>query len=383
MDQSQTTPVSQISFSFRRDDLQFEQPAGTSRGVLTSKPTWFLKIDAAESRGLGEVSLIPGLSLDNENRVEGELHKIKARLRENKAAAQLQGLIRGERHNQESINYPQRLLRIAHLLDSWKISTESTFPAIRFGMEMCLLELLSARTDTWFDTDFCAGKQKIPINGLIWMGDEIFMQEQIEVKLAEGFNCLKLKIGAIDFNQECTLLEHIRKNFTPQELELRVDANGAFSPAQAPQRLKTLSQFGLHSIEQPIRQGQWQEMSVLCKEPALDIALDEELIDVHGNIRKTMLETILPQYIILKPSLLGGFHKAGEWLNIAQELKIQGWVTSALESNLGLQAIAQWTSLYNFTMPQGLGTGKLFTNNLPSNLEIDQGFLTTNLSLRC
>jgi len=374
MSHNQTSLVPPISLSYTRNDLHFKRPAGTSRGVLTSKPTWYLKITAGNSTGRGEISLIPGLSLDDENQIEKQLEKIKLQLSNIQTIQQIQRLIKEKAHVEN------RLLRIAGLLDNLEVSTDNKFPAVRFGMEMSLLELVSDQHGVWFDSDFHTGKKKIPINGLIWMGDEAYMQEQIEIKLAEGFSCLKLKIGAIDFKQECKLLEQVRHKFPPQKLQIRVDANGAFTPSEAPQVLTTLSQFGLHSIEQPIRQGQWQEMATLCQDPPLDIALDEELIDVQGDMRHTMLETIKPQYIILKPSLLGGFYNAGHWLKIAEKLKIKGWVTSALESNLGLEAIAQWTSLYDFTMPQGLGTGKLFTNNLPSNLKIECGFLRTILS---
>lgn len=207
------------------------------------------------------------------------------------------------------------------------------------------------------------------------MGDEAFMQEQIEAKLAEGYGCLKMKIGAIDFEAECKLLEGIRKSFDPERLELRVDANGAFSLKEAEEKLKILSQFELHSIEQPIKQGHWEEMAMLCNDPPLSIALDEELIGVRESEQLELLDSIKPQYIILKPSLVGGFHFAGKWLENGAEKGVDGWVTSALESNLGLNAIAQWTALYNFTMPQGLGTGALFTNNLPSDLSIEKGYL--------
>ena len=364
-----------LYFLCKRHDLILKRPAGTSRGVLTSKPTWFLELKLGEVRGRGEVSLIPGLSIDPENEVESELARIDTLIKEVSVKNQILGFVDHAKKCIGLADYKERLADIAFLLDSMAISTDGKFPAIRFAMEMVFLEILSAKDGVWFDSDFIAGRQQIPINGLIWMGDEAYMQEQIETKLADGYGCLKMKIGAIDFVTECKLLEGIRKNFDRKNLELRVDANGAFSLEDAQEKLKILSQFDLHSIEQPIKQGQWQEMAKLCADTPLPVALDEELIAVGETDQQPLLEVINPQYIILKPSLVGGFHFAGKWLENAERMGILGWVTSALESNLGLNAIAQWTALYDFSMPQGLGTGALFTNNLPSDLYIEKGYL--------
>jgi L-alanine-DL-glutamate epimerase-like enolase superfamily enzyme len=214
---------------------------------------------------------------------------------------------------------------------------------------------------------------------LIWMGDRDFMKKQIEDKISQGFSCIKMKIGAIDFNEELRLLKFIRDEFSEKDIELRVDANGAFSPENALQKLEQLAKFNLHSIEQPIKQGQWKEMARLCSVTPLPIALDEELIGVFSfDDKKKLIETIQPQYIILKPSLVGGFSGSKEWIDISDTNNIGWWVTSALESNIGLNAIAQWTYTLNSSMPQGLGTGGLFTNNYESPLEVRKGALLYN-----
>lgn len=367
-----------MKLSFRRNDLIFKRPAGTSRGILTKKPTWFVALHHLRLKGIGEVSLIPGLSIDDEQAIDGELALLQAQFEKSDVEGRFEKLIDGQGINCSLSGYKNLLADIASFLDALQVSADGRFrrfPAIRFALEMALLDLLAGGKETWFTSDFLVGSQKIPVNGLIWMGDEAFMQEQIEAKLDEGYRCLKLKIGAIDFSTECRLLENIRCHFAPEALELRVDANGAFSPEQALDKLHVLSQFALHSIEQPIRQGQWTEMASLCKTSPLPIALDEELIGVADDDRDALLAAINPQYIILKPSLLGGFHNAGKWIDAAESAGVGAWVTSALESNIGLNAIAQWTALYKFSLPQGLGTGALFTNNVPSRLLVEKGFL--------
>lgn len=365
-----------MDFSFTRNDLIFKRPAGTSRGVLTQKPTWFIELVFAGQRGRGEVSLIPGLSIDDENLVEAELEKIAAGVKSPIAFSLFMEFFGDMVIDASLAAYRKKLGRISELLDTFLVSIDGRFPAIRFAMEMALLDLLGGASTAFFQSGFLTGEVKIPINGLIWMGDPDYMTEQIETKLEEGYSCLKLKIGAIDFKSECKILKSIRKRFSAKDLELRVDANGAFSPSNVDKRLKRLSDFELHSIEQPIRQGQWAEMARICKDSPLPIALDEELIGVAPENREALLDEIQPQYIILKPSLLGGFHHADAWIQLADERGIGNWSTSALESNLGLSAIAQWAALYDVTMPQGLGTGKLFTNNLPSPLFIENGYLT-------
>ncbi|MBT6082466.1 MAG: o-succinylbenzoate synthase, partial [Polaribacter sp.] len=256
------------------------------------------------------------------------------------------------------------------------LSKTNDFPSIQIGIEQAFLSLHSSSPFKLFVSDFTESNKAIAINGLIWMGDRQFMKDQIKEKIAQGFQCLKMKIGAIDFKSEIELLASIRKEFSIKDIELRVDANGAFKSSEALEKLKILSSYNLHSIEQPIKQGQFQEMALLCEQSPLPIALDEELIGVFDvTKKKELLHIINPQYIILKPSLVGGFKGSFEWLDIANEFDIGWWVTSALESNIGLNAIAQWTATLKSSMPQGLGTGSLFTNNFDSPLEVNNGGL--------
>ncbi len=334
-----------LKASYQHHPLIFKKAAGTSRGILHQKDSWFIYLtdsDDPDRYGIGEVSIIPGLSIDPMEAVESELKLICQQI--NSYAA-------------------------------WTKQRGNLFPAIRFGLEMALSDLYSGGNRVFSNTDFTAGKAGISINGLIWMEDFAGMQKQIEEKIAAGFSCLKLKIGAIDFEQELRLLKSIRAHFTPNQIELRVDANGAFSPAEAPEKLKKLSEFAIHSIEQPIRQGQARAMAALCKTSPVPIALDEELIGVYGTNKVQLLEEIMPQYLILKPSLLGGLAMAEEWIELSAKNNIAWWATSALESNIGLNCIAQWVFLQSSTMPQGLGTGQLYTNNIESPLKIAEGKL--------
>ena len=250
------------------------------------------------------------------------------------------------------------------------------FPSIQFGLEQAILSLKANNNYDMFPSDFSKGKDSIPINGLIWMGDKQFMQEQIANKLEDGFSTLKMKIGAIDFNTELGILEGIRKHYSSSELELRVDANGAFTKEDALTKLEQLAAFGIHSIEQPVKAGQWELMTDLCKASPIPIALDEELIGIlHTEEKRAMLKKIQPQFIILKPSLIGGFFGSKEWISLAEEFGIGWWITSALESNIGLNAIAQFCYTLNNDMPQGLGTGSLFDNNIDSPLYVSKGAL--------
>ena len=253
------------------------------------------------------------------------------------------------------------------------------FPSIQIGLEMAFKSLESKDGFNLFPSQFIQNEAPISINGLIWMGDKAFMKQQIKDKLEAGFSCIKLKIGAIDFSSEIELLKSIRQEFSVNDIELRVDANGAFSPQEALEKLKRLSQFDLHSIEQPIKQGQWNDMAKLCESTPLPIALDEELIGVFSEEKKKeMLSLINPQYIILKPTLVGGFRGSEQWIDLAEQQDVKWWVTSALESNIGLNAIAQWTYTLNSKLPQGLGTGSLFTNNFDSPLVVKNGTLQYN-----
>lgn len=334
-----------LKASYQHHPLIFRKAAGTSRGILHQKDSWFIFLtdsDDQDRYGIGEVSIIPGLSIDPLPEIESELTLLC----------------------QEISKYPD-----------WVEKRGSLFPAIRFGLETALSDFHSGSERIFRRTDFTAGKTGIAINGLIWMDDFAGMQKQIEEKIAAGFSCLKLKIGAIDFDQELRLLKSIRAHFTPEQIELRVDANGAFSAVEAPEKLKKLAEFAIHSIEQPIRQGQHKAMAALCKTSPIAIALDEELIGVHGTSKAHLLEEINPQYLILKPSLLGGLTMADEWIKLAEQHHINWWATSALESNIGLNCIAQWVFQKNPSLPQGLGTGQLYTNNIESPLKIERGKL--------
>ncbi|MDG1573070.1 o-succinylbenzoate synthase [Robiginitalea sp. M366] len=322
--------------------LSFKRPGGTSRGVLTQKETHFITLSRGEAFGIGECGLFRGLSADDRPGFEQRLAQV---CRE--AATDPESLLEG--------------------LREW--------PSIRFGLEQALRSLQAQHPMELYSSAFLSGTP-VPINGLIWMGEPAFMQSQIEARLAEGYRCLKLKIGALDFDTEFRLLQGLRQRFPEELLELRVDANGAFTPEQAPGRLEQLAALGLHSIEQPIRAGQWAAMAALCRETPLPIALDEELIGVWDLTRQeALLDEIRPQYIILKPSLVGGWAASEAWIRQAEARGIGWWVTSALESNIGLNAIAQWTATLKTDMPQGLGTGSLFTNNLDSPLRTGGGSL--------
>ena len=324
-----------------RKQLHFKQPAGTSRGVYTTRNVWYILLTDAhhpEHYGVGECAPLPALSCDDVPDYEDILQEACKRFEES-----------------ECIDY--------HALRD--------YPSILFGLETAFRHYQARSLQLWH-TPFSQGKEGIPINGLIWMGNFEEMYHRIEEKMKLGFRCIKLKIGAIDFDKELELLAHIRQHFSPEQIELRVDANGAFSPQDAPEKLKQLAEYGLHSIEQPIRAGQWQDMARLCADTPLPIALDEELIDINERAKKIeLLETIRPQYIILKPSLHGGISGSEEWIELAAERGIGSWVTSALESNIGLNAIAQWTGTLQPTLPQGLGTGLLFTDNIDFPLHIE------------
>jgi o-succinylbenzoate synthase len=335
-----------IKATYYKYILQFKTPSGTSRGILKTKETWFLYLSKEGEFGVGECGLFRGLSIDDRPDYEDKLKWVC---------------------NNIELGLDILLAKTIH------------FPSIQIGLEQAFLSLQSPSPFKLFVSNFTESNKAIDINGLIWMGDREFMNDQIKEKIAQGFRCLKMKIGAIDFATEVQLLASIRKEFSINDIELRVDANGAFKPSEALEKLKILSNYDLHSIEQPIRQGHYQEMALLCEETPLPIALDEELIGVFDVTKRTkMLQIIKPQYIILKPSLVGGFKESLEWIELAKKSGIGWWVTSALESNIGLNAIAQWTATLKSSMPQGLGTGGLFTNNFDSPLEVYKGGLYYN-----
>ena len=323
--------------------LQFKRPSGTSRGVMTEKETWFIVLEKEGKKGIGECGILRGLSIDDRPDYEEKLRWTCANI---------------------------------HLGENqlWEALIE--FPSIQFGVEMAFRSLVSESPFLLFPSDFTNGRKSIPINGLVWMGEESFMKQQIEEKLADGFRCVKLKIGAIDFDAELELLRFIRQHFTPEQVEIRVDANGAFDSHLALNKITQLSEFEIHSIEQPIQKNNTDSMADLCKTTPIPIALDEELIGVFSlQEKETLLQKIKPQYLILKPSFIGGFRGTKEWISLAEKHQIGWWITSALESNIGLNAIAQFTFLQHNLMPQGLGTGALYTNNFDCPLQVSQGQL--------
>ena len=356
--------------------LHFKQPAGTSRGVYTTRHSYYLTLTSDEMpgvEGVGECATLPDLSCDAKPEYEMTLRQVCQMV-------------------EQMGRIPYDMIR--------------AYPSITFGLETAFasffdaakkfLEIVPAEGSSsssemlkqkgvsvpagmenlvdLFDSPFGKGEEGITINGLVWMGTYEEMLARLEEKLQAGFHCVKLKIGAIDFFKELDLIKRIREVYNKEQVELRVDANGGFSPEDAMSRLEALAQYDIHSIEQPIKQHQWRKMAELCRESPLPIALDEELIGVNvRSMKEALLDTIRPQYIILKPSLHGGMYGCQEWIQLAEQRGIGSWITSALESNVGLNAIALFCArMYgpDVKMPQGLGTGQLFTDNIPMPLEI-------------
>ena len=329
--------------------LKFKRASGTSRGVLTQKETWFIILENDGKIGIGECGILRGLSIDDRPDYEEKLKWVCKNI---------------------------------HLGKQNLYNDLTEFPSIQFGVEMAFLSLESKNPFVLYPSEFTQNKKNILMNGLVWMGEASYMKEQIEQKITEGFKCIKLKIGAIDFEKELELLQFIRTHFDSKTIEIRVDANGGFTPNEALSKLNQLHKFDLHSIEQPIKQHQIAEMAQLCKQSPFPIALDEELIGVFSlDDKEQLLQKIQPQYIILKPSLVGGFQGTQEWISIAEKYNIGWWITSALESNIGLNAISQFTFTLNSPLPQGLGTGGLYTNNFDSPLEVKEGRLWYNSAL--
>lgn len=347
-----------IKFLTKALDLKFHFDAGTSRGILKNKKSYFLGITDSSNPsrwGLGEAGPLAGLSPEFQDDCSEAFEK--------------------------SVNLlPTEIPTHQNQIADWISHIPTSQPSFRFAAETAILDFLNRKDGIYFNNSFSLGETKIPINGLIWMGKSDYMREQIDAKLAQGYSCLKLKIGAIDFEAEIDLLEILRKRYDPRDLTIRVDANGAFEAKEAPKVLEKLAKFGIHSIEQPIKAGQWKEMSALCAQNIIPIALDEELIQIDNP--KELVQKIKPQYLIFKPSFLGGIHATNQWIQLANEQKIGWWITSALESNVGLQAISQFTGEFDVKIPQGLGTGQLYTNNLASGLTIDQGYINFNKNFK-
>lgn len=352
-----------LVFGYKKHVLDFKFDAGTSRGILKQKETFYISVcekSFPDTIGYGEAGPLPKLSLDDFPDFEQRLIQLISQL------------------NEQDLSLEQIALD-----DFVSLYIPAKYPSVRFAIETALLDLRNGGQRLIFPSGFTAEHKAIPINGLIWMGDREFMLEQIDQKLKDGYNCIKMKIGAIDFDQECELLGYIRGKFDSSQVTLRVDANGAFSPDDAIEKLNRLAIYDLHSIEQPIKQGQIEAMRQLCEVTPLPIALDEELIGVDDfEAKRMLLEKINPQFIILKPTLVGGLRSCDDWIALAEKMNIGWWITSALESNIGLNAIAQYTATFDPEMPQGLGTGQLYHNNIESPLRIDAGTLIYDRKLK-
>ncbi len=323
--------------------LNFITPGGTSRGVMTTKDTYFIKLwdeSNPEVYGIGECALFKGLSAEDDK------------------------------------HYEDKLRELCKNIESNKPTDLSLHSSIQFGFESAILDFANGGKRIYHPTPFTEGNYKIPINGLVWMGKKEDMLTRIDEKITAGFHTIKLKIGAMDFNQELEMIEYIRTRYSEKDLEIRLDANGGFTPENTLKRLNALSKYKIHSIEQPIKPGKWEEMAEICTKSPIPIALDEELIGItNPMIMMELLRSIRPHYIILKPSLMGGMSGSLEWLKMAAQFQIGGWITSALESNIGLNTLAQWVATLQPKIPQGLGTGLLFSNNITTPLIQKEDYL--------
>ncbi|MBL6445868.1 o-succinylbenzoate synthase [Fulvivirga sp. 29W222] len=345
-----------LKTSYQKYILNFKFDAGTSRGVLKEKETWIIKVwdtSAPEIFGFGECGPLKKLSIDDRKDLGEQIADALSRLEDRVLPSTA-----------------EEVFQVAGELAGAEL------PAVRFGLETALLDLLNGGRRVIFDNDFVRSELKIPINGLIWMGHMEAMLLQISNKVDAGFDCIKMKIGSLDFEKETDILDYVRRKYYQNNIMLRVDANGAFKVHEARHKLEVLSKYKLHSIEQPIAAGQPDEMARLCSNTPVDIALDEELIGIYGReAKRQLLEKIKPQYIILKPTLVGGIQSCMEWVEIAESMDIGWWLTSALESNIGLNAICQMSPYLKACGHQGLGTGQLYHNNIPSPLKIEGGHI--------
>ncbi len=340
-----------MEIKIQKYSLDFRFEAGTSRGVMTSKDSYFLKLfdrDDPEIFGIWECGPLVGLSPDLSGDLQSAIEHCKSDVLE---------------IHEINIDIVPDIISGKH-------------PALQFALETAILDLKNGGRRILFENDFTNSIKTIPINGLVWMGDKSLMFQRIRKKIEDGFACIKIKIGAINFEDEIELLKYIRKKYSKDQITIRLDANGAFKEEEALHILNRLSKFDIHSIEQPIMAGNWEAKEKICNQSPIPIALDEELIGiVEIDLKKQLLECIKPAFIVLKPTLLGGLQKTAEWINLAKERSIGWWITSALESNIGLNAIAQFTGKYQIELPQGLGTGQLFHNNVSSPLKIQNGYL--------
>ncbi len=326
-----------LNAAYRPYQLTFKSPVLTSRGSMSVKNGFFLEVNDEDFMAVGEVSIIEGLSLESLADAELCLDELVASI-----------------NSGVSIN-EKRLLQC---------------PSVKFAYECIQLQLKHKSSHILFESDFTLRNKPIPINGLIWMGDIDFMLSQMQEKLKAGFKCIKLKIGALPFNQEIEIISELRKQFTENEIELRLDANGAFTSADVFQKLEKLAGYHIHSLEQPVKHGQPELMSEVIKFSPIPIALDEELIYWPKDKKADLLAAVNPAYLVLKPGLLGGFSECDDWITLAESFNVYWWATSALESNIGLSAIAQWVATKPITLVQGLGTGGLYINNVSSSLRL-------------
>ncbi|MBU2018864.1 MAG: o-succinylbenzoate synthase [Bacteroidetes bacterium] len=354
-----------MKISFENKIYQFKQPSGTSRGILTEKQAWFIKIEHQNKVGVGECSIIPGLSPDFVDSAEYE--------------SRLDFAINCLEENVELVmDEPDKLLALQKVEKLWSFLLLNT--SIHFGLEMALLDWEGNGQKRFFNNGFTDGTLKIPINGLIWMGAKEFVLKQIEDKKSDGYGCMKMKVGALPKTEEIDVLTQLRKIY-PINTVLRIDANGAFDSEHALVYLNEIEHLNIHSVEQPIPAGNWKSMAILAKKSPIPIALDEELIGIVGLEKERLLKEIKPQYIILKPSLHGGIHGCREWISLAEKHNVGWWITSALESNHGLDCIAQLVAEYPVTTVHGLGTGSLYIENEPTALKVENGFIQRKLNI--
>lgn len=321
-------------------------PLGTSKGTIEARTVWYLiawNHDRPNVRGIGEAALFPGHSKEFPADVRTKLLELCA----------------------DTSNWEQRLN--GDLVD---------VPSVRFALEQCMKDLSVSGTKELFPSTFTLGQHGIPINGLVWMGDKATMHERIRQQIDAGFSTIKMKIGAIGIEDELALLKSVRDEFGAKEITLRVDANGAFNNRNAMDVLQRLADLQVHSIEQPVPAGLYEVMAELCERSPVPIALDEDLIGLNTrDAKEDLLNHVKPKYIVIKPSLVGGWAAATEWIFLAKARNIGWWITSALESSIGLNAIAQWTATLGVTLPQGLGTGTVYANNITSPLHVEDGML--------